>query len=142
VTGGGPGQAGARVPGRRERLGRERYVNLATFRRSGHEVQTPVWVAPDGDRLVVYTNAKSGKVKRIRNDGRVRLAPCDARGRLRGEWVEARARLRSDPAEMERGLAAIRRKYGWQMDLLRLGARLSGRWAERAVIEIDVQAAP
>ena len=137
-----PQREGVGAPTRRERLGRERYVNLATFRRNGLEVQTPVWVAPDGDHLVVYTNVTSGKIKRIRNDGRVRLAPCDARGRLRGEWVEARARLRSDPAAVERGLAAIRRKYGWQADLLRLGARLSGRWAQRAVVEIDLQAAP
>jgi PPOX class probable F420-dependent enzyme len=112
------------------------YVSLASFRRDGREVRTPVWVASDGDDLVVYTNGKSGKVKRIRNAHRVRLAACDARGGLRGEWVEGSARLRDEPGARERGLAAIRRKYGWQARLVMLGAQLSGRWRDRAVIEI------
>ena len=126
----------------REDLGRERYVNLATTRRNGREVRTPVWIAPDGDRLVVYTNVTSGKVKRIRNDGRARLAPCDLRGGLQGDWVDATARMLDDPADREQGLRAIERKYGWQMRLARLAAQLSGRWAQRGVIEISVPMAP
>jgi hypothetical protein len=117
-------------------LAAERYVSLATFRRDGREVRTPVWIARDGRDLVVYTNARSGKAKRLRNDERVRLAPCDARGKPRGEWVEARGRLRDEPSARERGLEAIRHKYGWQARLVLLGARLAGRWADRAVIEI------
>lgn len=117
-------------------LGDETYVSLASFRRDGREVCTPVWVARDGADLVVYTNGRSGKVKRIRRDGRVRVAPCDARGGLRGEWVEGRARLRDDAAARDRGLEAIRRKYGWQAGLVLLGARLFGRYPQRAVIEI------
>jgi len=148
-------------------LGRETYVNLATFRRSGAEVRTPVWIAPDRtggeERLVVYTHAKSGKVKRIRNDGRVRLAPCNARGHVRGDsgdpqgsshdgshgsahdsshdgshdsWQEARARVLEDPAERDRALEALFRKYPVQMRIAWALARLSGRWAERAALEI------
>jgi hypothetical protein len=117
-------------------LGDEAYVNLASFRRDGREVRTPVWIARDGEHLVVYTNGESGKVKRIRNGGRVRLAACDARGKVRGEWVDASARVRSDPAAIERGVEAVRRKYGWQAGLVMLGARVFGRWPQRAVIEI------
>ena len=119
-------------------LGDEAYVNLASFRRDGGEVRTPVWVARDGAQLVVYTNGRSGKVKRIRRDGRVRVAACDVRGGLRGEWVEGRARLREDAAARDRGLAAIRRKYGWQAELVLLGARLFGRYPQRTVIEIQL----
>ncbi len=122
----------------REELGAERYVNLATFRKSGREVRTPVWIVSEGERLCVYTNVTSGKVKRIRNDGRVRLAPCDARGRLRGDWVEGQARMLDDPEGVERGLAAIERKYGWQMRLALFASRLSGRYSQRGVIEISV----
>jgi PPOX class probable F420-dependent enzyme len=117
-------------------LGNETYANLATFRRDGREVRTPVWLARDGEDLVVYTNGESGKVKRIRNGGRVRLAACDVRGKVRGEWIEATARVRTDPAAIERGVDAVRRKYGWQAALVMLGARLFGRWPQRAVIEI------
>lgn len=119
-------------------LGRETYVNLSTFRKSGKEVWTPVWIASDGDCLVVYTNATSGKVKRIRNGGRVRLAPCDLRGRLRGDWVDGQARMLDDPAELDRALDAVVRKYGWQMKLALLASRLTGRYADRAAIEIRV----
>jgi hypothetical protein len=117
-------------------LGDEPYVSLASFRRDGREVRTPVWVARDGEDLVVYTNGRSGKLKRIRREGRIRLAACDARGGLRGEWTEGRARLRDDAAARDRGLDAIRRKYGWQAALVLFGARLFGRYPQRAVIEI------
>lgn len=122
----------------REELGRERYVSLATFRKNGKEVRTPVWVAPDGEHLYVYTNRTMGKVKRIRNDGRVRIAPCDVRGGLRGEWEDGHARMLDAPDELERGLEVMVRKYGWLMRLALLASRISGRYADRAVIEIDV----
>jgi PPOX class probable F420-dependent enzyme len=123
-------------------IGNETYANLSTFRKTGKEVWTPVWLAPDGDRIVVYTNATSGKVKRIRNGGRVRLAPCDVRGRLRGDWVDGQARMLEEPAELDRALAAVVRKYGWQMKLALLASRLSGRYKDRAAIEIRISSAP
>ena len=119
-------------------LGSERYVNLATFRKNGREVRTPVWIAPKAARLYVWTNGTSGKVKRIRANGRARLAPCDARGKLRGDWVDARARMLGDPQAMQRGIETVIGKYGWQMRLALFAARLSGRYAQRAVIEIEV----
>ncbi len=70
-----------------------RYVSLTTYRRSGVAVPTPVWAAPDGGDLVVWTRADSGKVKRLRHTSRVTVAPCDVRGNLQGEAVEAQARL-------------------------------------------------
>ena len=121
----------------------ERYVSLATFRRSGKEVRTPVWIAadpgdPQGRRAFVYTNRKSGKVKRIRAGSRARLAACDARGKVHGEWVDAAARLVDDPGESERGFDAIVAKYGWQMKLALLASRVSGRYADRCILGIEI----
>ncbi|MEZ0076436.1 PPOX class F420-dependent oxidoreductase [Planotetraspora sp. GP83] len=76
-----------------ERLGAEKYVSVVTFRRDGTPVATPVWAVRDGDALVVWTVRDSGKVKRIRNNPEVTVAPCDIRGRLRGEAVGGRAEL-------------------------------------------------
>ncbi len=56
-------------------------------------MKTPVWFVQDGPRLYVRTGAESGKVKRVRNDGRVRVRPSDAMGAPRGEWVDGTARL-------------------------------------------------
>src|SRR6185369_14160784 len=110
----------------------ERYVSLATFRRSGEEMRTPVWFAAapgtGGRSLWVYTNGKSGKVKRIRRDPRARVAPCDVRGRVHGEWLAARARLIEGDAAQEPAFEALLAKYGWQMRALRLAAQLGGRW--------------
>ena len=119
---------------------REAYVSLATFRRDGREVRTPVWIAGDGARLYVYANGKSGKVKRVRANGRARLAACDARGRLRlpEAWVDARARLALDAATRDRGFALLRRKYGWQLALVLLGSRLGRRYQDRTLLELEV----
>jgi hypothetical protein len=118
---------------------RATYVSLATFRRDGREVRTPVWIAGEGKRLYVYTNAKSGKVKRIRANGRARLAACDARGKLRQPevWLDARGRLVTEPAAMEPGFAALFAKYGWQLRVGLLASRISGRYRDRAILELE-----
>jgi uncharacterized protein len=115
----------------------ERYVSLGTFRSSGEEVRTPVWIGADESGVYVYTNVRSGKVKRIRRNPRVRSAPCSARGSLSGEWGEAHARLVEDERERERGLSALVAKYGWQMRAALLLSRLSGRYDQRAILRIE-----
>ena len=119
-----------------------RYVNLATSRRDGREVLTPVWLARLGTRYYVFSADDAGKVKRVRAQGRARLAPCSARGALRGEWHAARARVVDDPALLNAGYAALRAKYGWQMRLLDWLSRLAGRYHRRAVIELELELAP
>src|SRR5260370_23304631 len=72
-----------------------KYLNLETFKKSGQGVKTPVWFAAEPSveldsndaKLYVYTIGVSGKVKRIRNNPRVNVAPCDMRGELKGGWV-------------------------------------------------------
>ena len=54
---------------------KQKYLNLETFRKSGESMRTPVWFVQDGESLYVHTVANSGKVKRIRNNGRVNIAP-------------------------------------------------------------------
>jgi PPOX class probable F420-dependent enzyme len=119
---------------------RETYVSLASFRRDGREVRTAVWIAGAGGKLYVYTNGQSFKVKRIRNDARVRLAACDARGKLRQPeaWLDGRARVIQDPAAMQPGIDAVAAKYGWQARLLYLGAKIGGRWKDRTILEIEL----
>ena len=76
-----------------ERLSAGKYLSLGTFRKSGEKVATPVWVTRDGDDLYVITGASSGKVKRIRNNAEVELAPCDMRGRISGAEVSGTAEI-------------------------------------------------
>ena len=117
-------------------LDRHRYLSLATFRRSGVEVRTPVWFAAADGKLYVFTSGDSGKAKRLRNSPRARIAPCDARGGVWGAWREATARLVTDRALIARAGDALRAKYGWQMTILDLFSRVAGRIERRAWIEI------
>jgi PPOX class probable F420-dependent enzyme len=118
-------------------LDRHRYLSLATFKRDGAEVRTPIWFAAAGEKLYVVTSGDSGKVKRLRRSPRARIAPCDARGGVRGAWHDASARLVAERPVIERAHAALRAKYGWQVRLLDLFSRLSGRIRRRAWIEIE-----
>jgi PPOX class probable F420-dependent enzyme len=121
-----------------ETLDRRRYISLATFRRSGDTVKTPVWFARCEGKFYVFTAAGSGKVKRLKNDQRVRAAPCGPRGRLRGKWIEGQARRIEDPAIERTAYAALLAKYGWQMRVLNFFSKLSGRIEERAILELDL----
>ncbi|MET8848799.1 PPOX class F420-dependent oxidoreductase [Amycolatopsis sp. NPDC004625] len=95
-----------------DRLAAERYVVLTTFRRDGRAVPTPIWVAGDDGELVFWSERKAGKVKRIRNGGRVEVQACDLRGqKTHGAKASGEARL-LDAADTERVRRAIARKYG------------------------------
>lgn len=117
--------------------GSERYVNLATYRRDGREVRTPVWIAEHDGRYYVFSEGKAGKIKRIRNNDHIRLAACDFRGNIKSDWIDGRASIVADQAEIEQMYPAFSRKYGWQMWLGNFFARLSGRFDRRAIIAIE-----
>lgn len=119
-------------------LAKEKYVSLATFKRSGDKVATPVWAAPDGDDLFVFSEAKAGKVKRLRNSPRAELAACTYNGRVTGEWVQAEAVIIEAEEDIQRALAALRGKYGWQMRIADMGAKLTGRFDARAYIRVSL----
>lgn len=92
-----------------------KYLNLESFRKNGQGVRTPVWFAGEPvegvpEKLYVYSTADSGKAKRIRNGGRARVAPCDVRGNVQGDWIEARAEIITG-ADAEHGMQLLNKKY-------------------------------
>ncbi|WP_072806450.1 PPOX class F420-dependent oxidoreductase [Rhodococcoides yunnanense] len=96
-----------------QRLGDEAFVSLTTFRRSGEPVSTPVWIARDGEDLVVITPTESGKVKRIRNSSRVELRPCSRRGQVPDGAPVVSARASIDAGDSAaRATGVIKKKYG------------------------------
>ena len=113
----------------------QKYLNLETYRKTGNAVATPVWFAEDAGVLYIYSLANAGKVKRIRNHPRVRVMPCDMRGKPKGEWVEARARI-LDAAGAERAHRLLDKKYGWMKKIGSLYSKLMKR--ERAAIAIEL----
>ncbi len=91
----------------------QKYLNLETFRKNGQGVPTPVWFAEYQELLYVRTMEGSGKIKRLRNNGRVRVAPCNASGGVLGEWVDSQASLVTDQAMTEQVNQLFDRKYGF-----------------------------
>ena len=114
------------------------YVSLATFRRSGEAVATPVWTAPTNGSFYVFTAGEAGKIKRLRNCDQARIARCDSRGRLQGDWHDARAIIIDEVNEAHTALAALREKYGWQMWLADFASRLIGKFEKRAYIKVTL----
>ncbi len=99
---------------------------LVTFRRDGTPVPTPVWAAEADGRLYVRSERTAGKVKRLRNDPRLLVAPCTMRGKPLGNPFEATARMLSGAQEplAERVLASRyglgREIFEWTMDVMRV----------------------
>lgn len=120
-------------------IGNAPYIALESFKKDGQGVITPVWVTQEGGRLYVMTDANAWKVKRIRRNGRVRLARSSAGGKPLSAWLEAQARV-LDSAEawppMERRMKA---KYGIQYRLLAWWGRVRGQTRQPVVIEIQVR---
>lgn len=116
-------------------LGGHRYITLTTYRESGEAVSTTVWFAGAGDVLRVFTDVESGKVKRIRNNPRVTVAPSDFRGRPQGGSVEAVARI-MDGREFDGANRTLRDKYGWRYRAFRAVLRLQGKDSRGVFLEL------
>jgi PPOX class probable F420-dependent enzyme len=88
------------------------FLNLESFRRNGLGMKTPVWFVQDGGTFYVRTVAGSGKVKRVKNNGSIRIVPCEADGTPTGEWVSARAVESTDESTAELVRSLLENKYG------------------------------
>jgi uncharacterized protein len=97
-----------------EQFANQQFLNLETYRKDGQAMRTPLWFVEDAGVLYLHTVKNAGKVKRVRRNARVRVAPCDARGAVTGEWIDGQARV-LDEAGMTRVNELLDRKYGEAM---------------------------
>jgi uncharacterized protein len=88
----------------------QKYISLATFRKNGEKVATPVWFGEEGDKLYVMTRTDFGKTKRIRNNPQVTVAPCTMRGKVTGPESAATARI-LPLEEQAHARQTVNRKY-------------------------------
>lgn len=119
------------------------FVSLGTFRKNGTLVAVPVWIARDGDELVVTSERSTGKVKRLRNDSRVVLRPCSRMGSIDPDaiTVEAHARIAGPATGDDRADRALRRKYGLQFRIIlgveALVRRIQRKPGDRVILRIS-----
>ncbi len=113
------------------------YISLTTYRKSGEGVATPVWFAVDGDRMFIVTQAESGKVKRIRNNPRVTIAPSDAQGKVKPGAPQIEGVASVTPMEEGgRGDRALRGKYGFMY------RAFAWYWGLRKVVPVLLEVRP
>jgi uncharacterized protein len=104
-----------------EALRGARQALVVTFKRSGEPVPTPVNCGlSENGRLYFRTEPHVGKVKRIRSDARVLVAPCNMRGKPRGPLARGTARV-LEAAESEPARAAVSGNWSRAMRPLERG---------------------
>jgi uncharacterized protein len=108
-----------------------RYLSVTSFKRDGTGIATPVWFVSDGSRLFALTDLHSAKVRRIRRNPQVLVAPCRPDGRLRRPPVAGHAEVLTAIPDLERVQRLLRGRYkvSYRLVMLiyRLGRRLRGR---------------
>ena len=103
---------------------------------------TPVWLAGYHHRYYLFSEKTAGKVRRIRANPTVQLAACNSRGKVGSDWLTADARILDEAGLITKAYTALREKYGWQMSLTDFFSKLSGRYRNRAIIEIEIRTSP
>jgi len=99
---------------------KQQYLNIETFRKNGQGVKTPVWFVEDGETLLVWTEAGSGKARRIRSDSTVRVAPSTGSGEPIGEWLPAHAQADESPETINHVEKLMKKKYGVMFNIFGL----------------------
>jgi PPOX class probable F420-dependent enzyme len=106
----------------------KKHISIETYRKTGDAVRTPVWFIEENGELFVRTDSSTGKIRRIRNNPRVRIVPCNARGTTKGTWVDGEARI-IEPESSERVFSLLKKKYGMSYMIIRFVQRFSRRKA-------------
>ena len=104
-------------------ISQEKYVSLATFRKTGAAVETATWIVPlDGDRVGLLTSSASGKAKRLRNNPSVTLQPSDVRGRVQAGTtpVTGTVELVTSGPDFEAITSKMKARYGVMVPIMRL----------------------
>ena len=94
------------------RFRKEEFLSLETYRKNGQTIKSPMWFAQDNDALYLWTMADTSKVKRIRNNPHVNIAPCKRMGAVTGEWMTAHATIDDSPIVVAQVEAMLLKKIG------------------------------
>lgn len=94
-----------------EQFSEQDYINLETYKKDGTGVKTPVWFVTYQDIIYIITREKTGKVKRIKNNSKVRICPCSFNGTPKGEWVSGTA-TKIQGEEERIAISLRKKKYG------------------------------
>ena len=119
---------------------KEKYVNLSTQKKDCSLVNTPVWFAQDGDEnnFYIFSAGEAGKVKRIRNFPDVKVATCNFSGKLKGDWIDARADLIDESENIRFAYSLLRGKYGIRFRIGDFFSWIVGNYYRRQIIRLCI----
>ena len=103
----------------------KKYLCLETYRKNKLAVSTPVWFVIHDGKIHIITREETGKIKRLRNNKKVRIALCNFKGKVTGDWVEGEANF-SSPEESKIALNLRSEKYGFMEKIARFASRNKG----------------
>ena len=108
-----------------EDLQSQKYISLETYKKNNQPVRTPVWFVIQNDLIYVITREETGKVKRIKNNPHVKLAPCTFGGKPTGEWLGGNA-SKVTGEESEKAIKLRKKKYGFRAIIAQFASRGKG----------------
>ncbi len=117
-----------------DKLSKKKHINLETLRKNGAAVRTPVWFLIFNDMVYVVTRENTGKVKRIKNNQNVRIAPCNFSGKIEGDWILGKAKF-VEGDEFQNAIKLRSKKYGL---LAKLAGFLSSSKGDLVVFSIKL----
>ena len=94
-----------------EELESEKCISLETYRKNNESVQTPVWFVIKDDLIYVVTRDKTGKIKRLRNNQQVKIATCNFKGKIKGQWISGTAKILTEEQTQD-AVKWREKKYG------------------------------
>ena len=118
------------------RFDHENVISLETYRKNGQPVRTPVWFLKEDGILIVHTDDTTGKIKRIRRNPKVRVAPSKFRGEPKADYIDATAQLETDPETVKKYYMLVYKKYGLIGSITKLMQRFSRSKAKDIIIRI------
>ena len=123
-------------PDKLARFDHENVISLETYRKNGKPVRTPVWFLKEDRILIVHTDDTAGKIKRIRQNPKVRVAPSKFRGEPKADYIDETAQLETDPETVKKYYTLVYKKYGLMGSLTKLMQRFSRSKAKDIIIRI------
>jgi uncharacterized protein len=112
-------------------------IALTTYKKDGTAVTTPMWAALDGGRILTSADNTAWKLRRLARNPSVKLAPCTARGKVKGTFVDGYAYV-LDEAGTAASVAAKRNKYA----MFRIMQLLRIRKPQIGIVIVPTAAAP
>ena len=117
-----------------EQFSKQKYINLETYKRDNTPVKTPVWFVIDKGLVYIITRESTGKVKRLKNNQNVRVAPCSFKGEIKNEWVNGKAQ-KVTGSEADNVIKLRKKKYGFAV---RLSGLFTSQKGNLVVYSIDL----